>query len=112
MAKQRYDDQAVLLAFQSADGNLTHAAKALGASRQTVANCLQRMGLRLPEPKRNLRVQIDKSTLIDLYQNQNLSASEIGRLLGVSSQAVLDQMVHHGIPRRPPGSSLGEKNPF
>lgn len=110
-ANQKYPDQDVLTAYRQANNNLTHAAKLLGASRQTIANTLERLGLRVAAPRKNKRVAIDKDFLIALYQGQKLSAAEIGRLLAVSAAAVRDQMVRHGIPRRKVGSSPGSKNP-
>lgn len=111
MANQKYSDQDVLSAFHAANKNLTQAAKLIGASRQTVANTLVRLGVWSALPKKNKRVQIDKDVLFDLYHNKRMSTAEIATQFDVSAEGVRELMVRLSIPRRIASSCPGDKNP-
>ena len=100
------------------DSGATLAAVAthFGVPHATVRRWLDEIGIRRrkgPATKAaGRRQQLTKELLEELYTDEELTAAEIGRLVGISKKLVLKDLHHHRIPVRPPGGRRPALSPL
>lgn len=104
----KYDRQHIVEVFSRCQSIVKTAAE-IGASRQTVANVVQGLGLAAKKPTYSPH-HLDPKIVENLYHDQNLSTAEISDRLGASPETVRMCMKKYNIPRRSHGARHGEKN--
>lgn len=104
----KYDRLKIMSEF-AACRSIVETARRTGASRQTVANIVQGAGLCKKKPAHH-PLNLNPDHVRHLYENENMSTSEIASFFGCGSETVRHCMKKSGIDRRSHGSQPGEKN--
>lgn len=78
-------------------------AEKLGVSTTTVHRRMETYGIDSRSPWEARRIDIDESTLIELYVEQEMGLEEVAEELEVSPSTVRKRMVEYGIERRDVG---------
>lgn len=74
--------------------------KKLNIHRDTVRRKLRSLGVRMQSQREAHTIELDIVKLEDMYVNQKMSTTQIGKIMGVNPKTILNRLKILGIPRR------------
>ena len=74
--------------------------KKLNIHRDTVRRKLRSLGVRMQSQREAHTIELDIVKLEDMYVNQKMSTTQIGKIMGVNPKTILNKLKILGIPRR------------
>ena len=89
---------------------VTEIGKKLNIHKVTVIRKLRSLGVRIRSQREAQTIELDIVKLEDMYVNQKMSSTKIGKIMGVNGRTILKKLEILGIPRRSKSEAQFERH--